>query len=67
MKNGKLLHELSSQPRRADIVVKIGDLELDIVSIVRAEAADLEGNVIVLRLNSVDLRDLVREIRTLPR
>ena len=67
MKNGKLLHLLGSQPRRADIVVRIGDLELDVVSIAGAERADARGNVIVLRLNSVDLRDLVSEIRALSR
>jgi hypothetical protein len=66
MKNGKLLHLLGSQPRRADIVVKFGNLELDIVSISGADSADADGNVIVLRLNSVDLRDLAKEIRALP-
>jgi hypothetical protein len=62
MKNGKLLHLLGSRPRRADIVVRIGGLELDVLAIAGAEAAD---NLIVLRLDSADLQDLAREIRGL--
>jgi hypothetical protein len=67
MKNGKLLQILGSQPRRADIMVRIGDLQLDLVSVASADAGRAEADVIVLRLNSVDLRDLVREIKSLPR
>jgi hypothetical protein len=67
MKNGKLLSLLAGQPHKADIVVKIGELELDVVSVVRAEPAGASGNAIVLRINSVDLHDLVREIRAMPK
>ena len=67
MKNGKLLQILSTQPRRADVMVRIGDLQLDLVSISRTDAGPADADVIVLRLNSVDLRDLVREIKSLPR
>jgi hypothetical protein len=67
--DGKLLQILGKQPRRADIMVRIGDLQLDLVPVSRANAdqAATEADVIVLRLNSVDLRDLVREIKSLPR
>jgi hypothetical protein len=67
MKNGKLLQILGMQPRRADIMVRIGDLQLDLVSVSSADADRADADVIVLRLNAVDLRDLVREIKSLPR
>jgi hypothetical protein len=69
MRNGKLLQILGEQPRRANIMVRIGDPQLDLVSVSRADTdqAATEADVIVLRLNSVDLRDLVSEIESLPR
>jgi hypothetical protein len=67
VKNGKLLQILGTQPRQADIMVRIGDLELDLVSVTTADTDHAVATVIVLRLNSVDLRDLVREIKSLPR